>query len=532
MDTLLSWINLFVGLLLSGICVRSSFAFPPNHYIRHAVLERPRVTKHILKEQQKVTAESRNQMNTVRVSCYPDSMEIVIEADMFGIGAPVDSDELRLGVELSDFCRATASSEDEYRIVAGLVNCGTKHWMTKDSLIYTNLLIYSPAASPDGLIRMDQAVIPIECHYERKYNLSSSSLMPTWIPFTSTQAAVETLAFGLRIKTNDWLFDRGSNVFYLGDHISIEASIRTGHHTGLRVFLSSCVATLDPDVESDPGYVLIQNGCLVDSQLPDSRSHFVSRTQDDTLRLVVDAFNFHQEDTGELYITCLLSAVPVNDAQAPNKACTFINGRWRSADGNDYLCGQCRSQNDAGSTHSKPIGPAQPTPRGFGKPEYDGFWRSGYKTGSGWGQEARLGPVQLLPNVQRSRPLPVEELPDVLNKISKPMPYGSQWRGLSNLRDLEKGLLPGPEPSSNQVEVGTSEQSQDVKSGKDPEEGEEAVKAAPVIPVETEEAALDVNDTAALSDISTAGSSMVDEIKRLNEPTRESGLSVINDPKR
>lgn len=39
--------------------------------------------------------------------------------------------------------------------------------MTEDSLVYTNLLMYSPVASPDGVIRMEEAVIPIECHYER-----------------------------------------------------------------------------------------------------------------------------------------------------------------------------------------------------------------------------------------------------------------------------------------------------------------------------------------------------------------------------
>lgn len=100
--------------------------------------------------------------------------------------------------------------------------------MTEDSLVYTNLLIYSPVASPAGIVRMDQAVIPIECHYGRsaffnfyffffflnvrenkitssfrKYSLSSSSLKPTWIPFTSTQSAVETLVFDLKIMSSE-----------------------------------------------------------------------------------------------------------------------------------------------------------------------------------------------------------------------------------------------------------------------------------------------------------------------------------------
>ena len=43
--------------------------------------------------------------------------------------------------------------------------------MTESSLVYTNLLIYTPATSEDGLIRMEEAVIPIECHYKRSTSL-------------------------------------------------------------------------------------------------------------------------------------------------------------------------------------------------------------------------------------------------------------------------------------------------------------------------------------------------------------------------
>lgn len=131
METLCFWVNLLAGLLLSG--VRPSFAFPPKHYTQHALSDTPQVPgspQHPVQEQQqKAPAEEREQVNTVRVACHPDSLEIVIKADMFGVGAPVDGDEIRLGVEHSDFCTATASSGDEYRIIVGLMECGTKHWV-------------------------------------------------------------------------------------------------------------------------------------------------------------------------------------------------------------------------------------------------------------------------------------------------------------------------------------------------------------------------------------------------------------------
>lgn len=129
------WVYLFVGLLLSGICVQSSFAFPSTHHHgRHAFHRIPQLTqsqssRHSAHKADKGPAEEREKVHTVRVTCRPDSLEIVIKADMFAVGAPVDSGELRLGVEDDDYCRATASSEDEYRIAVGLVDCGTKHWV-------------------------------------------------------------------------------------------------------------------------------------------------------------------------------------------------------------------------------------------------------------------------------------------------------------------------------------------------------------------------------------------------------------------
>lgn len=62
------------------------------------------------------------------------------------------------------------------------------------------------------------------------------------------------------LVSDDWNYDRSSNVFHLGDIIPVEASVRVGHHLGLRVFVSSCTATLSPDALSHPRHVLIENG--------------------------------------------------------------------------------------------------------------------------------------------------------------------------------------------------------------------------------------------------------------------------------
>ncbi|KAM8824461.1 zona pellucida sperm-binding protein 3-like [Synchiropus picturatus] len=406
--------NLLVVLSLSGLCLSWTVGFP----------QQLAQSKESIRPQE----EQKQPVNTVHVSCHPDSLEILIQADLFEVGAAVNGEELRLGVTPDDRCAATAFSEHEYRIFVGLQDCGTKHWMTEDSLVYTNLLIFSPAASSDGVVRMDEAVIPIECHYKRRFSLSSSPIAPTWIPFLSKKVAQESLDFDLRIMTNDWLHQRSANVFHLGEPIAMEASVRVGHHTGLRVFVSNCVATLDPDLNSEPKYAFVEQGCLTDSQYPGSRSQFMARTEDDKLYFVIEAFRFHHRDQPELYITCQLTAVPVADAEAPNKACTYVNGRWRSADGNDYLCSYC--QRDG---HHASVGAAKFGARGMGKPAATS-WR-----GQEWEQKAQVGPVLVLPPKHRSLPLPGEENRAILHKLLRPVQYGSQWKSGLNQKVLEKG---------------------------------------------------------------------------------------------
>ncbi|KAM9420942.1 zona pellucida sperm-binding protein 3-like isoform 2-T3 [Salvelinus alpinus] len=354
-------------------------------------------------------------VKTATVTCFSDYMEIVVNADLFKIGILIDMADLRLGVEqyqAQESCRATVSAAgDEYRIFAALSDCGTKHMLNEDSLIYTNLLRYTPRATPDGVIRMEGAVIPIECHYERKYSLNSVSLQSTWIPFTATVSAEDTLQFSLMLMTSDWLYERGSGVYFLGDPINVEVSVRLAHHTRLRVFVSSCVATLDPDWNSVPRYIFIENdGCLMDSLLPGSNSRFMRRTQDDKLRFHIDAFRFHQEDRAELYITCHLMAVPVMDhAEPSNKACSFIDGRWKSADENDLLCGRCPSLNShkgvapARRPLSERVGSSPPEPPGYhsNPPASGDHWRSGMETNKVWQQHATLGPVIVFPTKQK-----------------------------------------------------------------------------------------------------------------------------------
>ena len=73
---------------------------------------------------------------------------------------------------------------------------------------------------------------------------------PTW----SSSALASLVVF-----VGDWLYERSSNVFHLSEPICLEASIRLGNHMDLRVFMSSCVATLYPARDSTPRYDFIEN---------------------------------------------------------------------------------------------------------------------------------------------------------------------------------------------------------------------------------------------------------------------------------
>ncbi|XP_052447357.1 zona pellucida sperm-binding protein 3 [Carassius gibelio] len=447
-------------------------------------------------------------VKTVAVICHENYMEIAIKADLFEVGQPVHASELHLGAD-SQFitsCKVSAFSTNEYIIAARLTDCGTQHWITDDSLIYTNLLIFTPQPSPDGVVRLEQAVVPIECYYRRRFDITSNPIRPTWVPFSSTQSAVEDLQFSLKLMTSDWRSERASSVYFLGDFISIEASVHLGHHVNLRVYIESCVATVTPDIKSLPKYTFIENhGCLMDGRTTGSKSRFLPRIQNDKLQLQLDAFKFHQETRPEMYITCTLQAYPVMDVVDPfHKACSFIEGSWKAADGGDWACYSCQATKDYASfLHSTPQQPEPPSPRQdqtsssqrpnkFKIQEGSGSsfkslptsepvlsWKNvilpqeeDYGVVSvGWEEEKTLGPLAILPKKMKmgflAPPRVKQGVPPVpyLSKDKKPMPHSSLWKNgvsakmdksviipQSSLEDTEQANIMAIKPELKKIE--------------------------------------------------------------------------------
>lgn len=120
------WVTLLIGLFLSEVCNCASFAFPQNAFFQRPQLLQSQSSVSSVHKQQ----NDPGQVNSVRVTCHPDSLEIRIKADMFGVGASVKGDHLHLGVDRHELCSPSAFVGTEYRIVVGLMDCGTKHWVT------------------------------------------------------------------------------------------------------------------------------------------------------------------------------------------------------------------------------------------------------------------------------------------------------------------------------------------------------------------------------------------------------------------
>ncbi|XP_077371086.1 zona pellucida sperm-binding protein 3-like [Festucalex cinctus] len=283
----------------------------------------------------------------VLVRCHPDSMELMILADLFDLGLLVEPGHLRLGADPaagSGSCRARPTGDGEtLTIWAGLLDCGTRLSSTQDKIIYSNALVYSPEPSSEGLFRLDEATIPVECHFDKRYSVGGLSLRPAWIPSVSVRSAESRIDFKLRLMTDNWLFERRSNAYFLGDPMHFEVSVMVRKHKPLRVYVEHCTATAGPDPRDALRYDFIEhNGCLSDALHTKSSSHFLPRIVSYTLQFQLDAFRFHHQPNSQVYITCGLRAIPDSSAaSSQHRACSFIDNRWRSADGDHASCQAC-----------------------------------------------------------------------------------------------------------------------------------------------------------------------------------------------
>ncbi|XP_036418108.1 zona pellucida sperm-binding protein 3-like [Colossoma macropomum] len=281
------------------------------------------------------------QAYSVAAECGESMVHVEVKRDFFGTGELINPSAITLGG-----C-ATSGEDPAAQVLifeSELQICNSVLMMTEDELVYTFTLHYATETSAETpVVRTSGAVVGIECHYPRRYNVSSNALLPAWIPYAATLTAEERLVFALRLMTDDWQFERPSNQYFLGDLINIEASVMQYNHVPLRIFVDSCVATAVPDMNATPRYSFIENyGCLVDAKLTGSTSCFMPRVQGDKLQFQLEAFVFQQQSSGLIYFMCFLKATAASaPTDAVHKACSFTANRWTTADDDDRVCGCC-----------------------------------------------------------------------------------------------------------------------------------------------------------------------------------------------
>lgn len=61
------------------------------------------------------------------------------------------------------------------------------------------------------------------------------------------------------LRADDWLHERASKVFHLGETLHLQAYYAAPDSGQRRVFIDSCVTTLSPDPGSVPRYYFIEN---------------------------------------------------------------------------------------------------------------------------------------------------------------------------------------------------------------------------------------------------------------------------------
>ncbi|XP_067827779.1 zona pellucida sperm-binding protein 3-like, partial [Heptranchias perlo] len=277
------------------------------------------------------------------VQCGEQNLLVRVDMDLFRTRHLIKAADLTLGTA---GCRPTGIYSQNHTVLFdyGLHECGSIFQMAGDFLVHTTHLNHTPNARGSVIVRTNGAVIPIECHYFRKGNVSSDPIKPTWIPFSSTKSGEGLLSFSLRLMDDDWLTERTSTVYYLGDLIHIEASVSMTNHMPLKLYIDSCAATLSPDKDSTPRYNIIDyHGCLLDSKAEDSFSTFVlprGERELDKLQFDLDAFRFFGDDRSLIFITCHLKVAAVDRRDSMNKACTFQNWTPLEESTND-VCACC-----------------------------------------------------------------------------------------------------------------------------------------------------------------------------------------------
>lgn len=79
------------------------------------------------------------------------------------------------------------------------------------------------------------------------------------MPVVQKNITIISWMFSFLSSSDDWQFERGSYLYFLGEPIHLEVSAIIGNHMPLRVYVDHCVATATPDAEATLRYDFIKH---------------------------------------------------------------------------------------------------------------------------------------------------------------------------------------------------------------------------------------------------------------------------------
>ncbi|KAK6460480.1 zona pellucida sperm-binding protein 3-like [Huso huso] len=277
----------------------------------------------------------------VRVLCSENKMYVRVRTDLYGFKCKAG--QLTLGTS----CRSNGVSGGYLLFTYGLKECGSQASVEAGQLVYKNVLKYVPSVQNSTIRRSMPFTVPLQCRYYRYHHVYRHGIRPLWRNPTRFKSLKTPYGFALKIINGDWVPERMMNTFYLGQPIHFQATTNLTI-PGTKLFIHSCYATASPASNSTPRYTVIENyGCMVDSKYETCSSHFVPPRTNNTINLIVDAFQFNTLSplVNKYYMHCTMVVTSNSMVTQSTKSCHYDKNvnRWVELEGNHSVCSCCDS---------------------------------------------------------------------------------------------------------------------------------------------------------------------------------------------
>ncbi|XP_058846711.1 uncharacterized protein LOC117409187 isoform X2 [Acipenser ruthenus] len=277
----------------------------------------------------------------VRVLCSENKMYVRVRTDLYGFKCKAG--QLTLGTN----CRSNGVSGGYLLFTYGLKECGSQVSVEAGQLVYKNVLKYVPSVQNSTIRRSMPFTVPLQCRYYRYHHVYRHGIRPHWRNPTRFKSLKTPYGFALKIINGDWVPERMMNTFYLGQPIHFQATTNLTI-PGTKLFIHRCYATASPASNSTPRYTVIENyGCMVDSKYETCSSHFVPPRTNNTINLIVDAFQFNTLSplVNKYYMHCTMVVTSNSMVTQSTKSCHYDKNvnRWVELEGNHSVCSCCDS---------------------------------------------------------------------------------------------------------------------------------------------------------------------------------------------